>query len=199
MQLPYHLIIERYNMLEAETQAEIATMVRSGFYSRERLIEIFTAEMYAPNDPDPNDVAVSIDANFAKYEKEKREYPATTDCDRLDTAFTRINERGVIAIQNAGYTQSDGYDDVGTVYSEHPDKERILGYCFYHGQDLERAINGGGLYFAFGPVDPAEEQTIGVEVGTIIREELERAGLAVDWDGTFEKRLSIPKLNWQKR
>ena len=185
-------------MLEAKTQAEIAAMVRSGFYNRERLIKIFTEEIYAPDELNLNDVAVSIDTNFAEYEKEKREYPTTTDCDRLDTAFARMNERGVIAVQNAGYTQSDGYEDVGAVYSEHPDKERILGYCFYHGQDLERAINGGSLYFAFGPVDPAEEQTIGVEVGTIIRKELERAGLAVDWDGTFENRLSISKLNWQK-
>ena len=57
-------------------------------------------------------------------------------------------------------------------------------------------LHGSGLYFAFGPIDPAEEQTIGVEVGTIIRKELEHASLAVDWDGTFENRLSIPKLNW---
>lgn len=186
-------------MLEAETQTEIASMVRSGFYDRSRLIEVFTEEMYAPGELDAKDVVSAIDAQFTEYEKEKLSYPAITDCDRLDAAFARMNERGVIAIQNAGYTQSDGHDDVGEVYSQHPDKESFLGYCFYHGQDLERAINGGGLYFAFGPVDPADEQTVGVDVGNIVREELEHAGLAVDWDGTFEKRLRVPKLNWQKR
>ena len=186
-------------MLATETQAEIASMVRSGFYDRERLIEVFTEEMYAPGELDTNDVVSALDAQFAAYEEEKLAYPATTDCDRLDAAFARINERGVIAIQNAGYTQSDGYDDVGETYSQHANKESILGYCFYHGQDLERAINGDGLYFAFGPVDPANEQTIGLNVGNIVREELESAGLPVDWNGTFENRLKVPRLNWQKR
>ena len=186
-------------MLETETQSEIASMVRSGFYDRERLIEVFTEEMYAPGELDTNEVESEIDAQFAQYEKEKLAYPSTTDCDRLDAAFAKMNERGVIAIQNAGYTQSDGYDDVGDVYSQHPDRDSIVGYCFYHGQDLERAINGSGLYFAFGPVDPADEQTVGVDVGNIVRGELENAGLSVDWNGTFEKRLSVPNLNWQKR
>lgn len=186
-------------MLEAETQTEIASMVRSGFYDRERLIEVFTEEMDAPGELNASDVASAIDEQFTAYEQEKLSYPATTDCDRLDVAFAKMNERGVIAIQNAGYTQSDGYDDVGEVYSQRPDKESVLGYCYYHGQDLERAINGDGLCFAFGPVDPADEQTVGVDVGNIVREELENSGLSVDWDGTFEKRLSVPKLSWQKR
>ena len=60
-----------------------------------------------------------------------------------------------------------------------------------------RAISGGGLYFSFGPVDPAEEQTKGLEVGNLVREELERAGLRVEWDGKFESRSKIPKVIWR--
>ncbi|MEL7500793.1 MAG: hypothetical protein AAFN77_24585 [Planctomycetota bacterium] len=134
--------------------SEIASMVRSGFYSRERLLEVFTEEMYAPGELDTNDVVSAIDAQFAEYEKEKLTYPATTDCDRLDTAFAKMNERGVIAIQNAGYTQSDGYDDVGEAYSQQPEKESNLGYCFYHGQDLERAISGDASTLLFGRLIP---------------------------------------------
>lgn len=186
-------------MLEIETQSEIASMVRSGFYNRERLIEVFTEEMYAPGELEPNDVASVIDAQLSKYEQEKLAYPAITDCDRLDAAFEKMNEQRVIAIQNAGYTQSDGYDDVGERYAQHVDKKSILGYCFYHGQDLERAVDGGGLFFAFGPIAPTEEQTIGIEVGNIVRDALEQTGLSVNWNGTFEKRLSVPTLNWQKR
>ncbi|WP_145390911.1 DUF6891 domain-containing protein [Stieleria neptunia] len=186
-------------MLEPETKSEIAAMVRSGFYSRDRLLEIFTEEMYAPNELDPAEVSSELDAQFTQYEEEKQSYPPTTDCDRLDAAFKMMNERGVVAIQNAGYTQSDGFEDVGESYNQHPNKESVLGYCFYHGQDLERAVNGEGLYFAFGPVDPAVEQTVGIEVGNIVRDSLESNGLAVEWDGTFENRLRVPKLNWQKR
>ncbi len=186
-------------MLEAETLTEIASMVRSGFYDRERLIEVFTEEMYAPGELEPNEVASAIDEQFSAYEQEKLSYPTTTDCDRLDAAFAKMNEQRVIAIQNAGYTQSDGYDDVYEIYAQHTDKGSTLGYCYYHGQDLERAVNGGGLFLSFGPISPTDEQTIGIEVGNIVRDALKQAGLSVDWNGTFEQRLSIPKLNWQKR
>ena len=186
-------------MLEPETKLDISSMVRTGFYDRDRLIEVFTEEMYAPGELDSNDVVSTIDSEFVLYEEEKLSYPATTDCDRLDTAFNNINERGVIALQNAGYTQSDGYEDINDALSDHPNSKSIIGYCFYHCQDLERAVNGGGLYFAFGPIDPAKEQTDGLKVGEIVRDELVNAGLLVDWDGTFEKRLSVPNLKWQKR
>ena len=186
-------------MLKPETKAEIASMVRSGFYPRERLYEIFTEEMYAPDELNAAEVSSELDAQFAEYEQEKLTYPTPTDCDRLDDAFRLMNESGVVAIQNAGYTQSDGFEDVSEVYNQHPNKESVLGYCFYHGQDLERAVNGDGLYFAFGPVNPADEQTVGVDVGNVVREALENSGLPVEWDGTFENRLRIPKLKWQKR
>jgi hypothetical protein len=68
----------------------------------------------------------------------------------------------------------------------------------YHGKDLERAVRGGGLYVAFGPVDPGEEETKGPEIGNIVREELERVGFHVDWEGTFAKRMHVPKLLWQR-
>jgi hypothetical protein len=186
-------------MLEPDTLTEIASWVRSGFYDPAELVEMFTEELYAPGELDSEAVQKEILRQFSLYEEEKLTYADTTDCDRLDTAFAEMNERGVIALQNAGYTQSDGFEDVGQLYQEHPHQASVLGYCFYHGQDLERALAGKGLYFAFGPVDPADEQTIGLEVGKIVRESLENAGLSVDWDGTFETRLSVSQLKWQKR
>jgi hypothetical protein len=186
-------------MLEPETNSEIACFVRSGFYERERLKEIFCEEMYAPGELDPDDVAAAIDAEIAKWESEKSTWPHVTDCDRLDSVFDALNDRGIIALQNAGYTQGDGYDDFLDMYDAHPDRASVLGYCFYHGQDLERAVRGEGLNLAFGPVDASHEETLGPKVGDVIREEFERAGFTVDWDGTFSKRIRIPDLVWQKR
>jgi hypothetical protein len=77
-------------MLEEETQAEIACLVRSGYYDRDRLIEVFTEEMYEPGELDGDDVISAIDAQFTQYELEKLSYPAITDCDRLDTAFATV-------------------------------------------------------------------------------------------------------------
>jgi len=186
-------------MIAPEIAEEIAARVRSAFYDKESLMELFCEEMYEPGELDPDDVSAAIDAELSKWEAEQPTWPAVTDCDRLDAAFAAINARGVISLQNAGYTQSDGYDDFLDAYDQHPNQSSVLGYCFYHEQDMERAVLGGGLYFAFGPVDAREEATKGLEVGKIIREELERVGLQVDWDGTFANRMSVPRLLWQRR
>jgi len=55
------------------------------------------------------------------------------------------------------------------------------------------------LFFAFGSCDPNREKTEDPEVGELILQQLTDAGLAVDWDGTFDKRMSIPNFNWQRR
>lgn len=186
-------------MLAPEVVEEISTLVRSGFYDKARLSQIFLEEMYEPGELDDADVSTAIDAATEEWEAEKKQWPAITDCDRIDKAFAAINKRGVIALQNAGDSQSDGYDDFRESYENHSNKSDVIGYCFYHGQDLERAVRGGGLFFAFGPTDSASEETEGVRIGNLVREELERAGLKVDWDGTFAKRMSVPNIVWQKR
>lgn len=190
---------ESRKMLAPEAKEEIGVLVRSGFYDKERLIDIICEEMYEPGELEPNEVSSIIDAETEKLAKEKKGWPAVTDCDRLDAAFNALAKRGVISLHNAGYTQSDGHDDFREAYAQHRNKGSIVGYCFYHGQDVERAVRGGELYLAFGPVDPDREEIEGPKVGKIVCEELERAGLKVDWDGTFAKRMSLPKFVWQKR
>ena len=191
-------------MLEPEVIEEISVLVRAGFYDKQRLMQIFCEEKYAPGELKLDDISAAIESELGKWESEKQTWPAVTDCDRLDSAFAAMKERGLIALQNAGYTQSDGYDDFRVAYEndpngEYPDKSSVQGYCFYHGQDLERAIHGGGLFLAFGPVDPKDEETKGPEIGIIVREEIERVGLKVDWDGTLNKRIHVPDLVWQRR
>lgn len=186
-------------MLGAVVLHEISTLVQSGFYNKDRIMVIFLEEMYAPGELDEAQVASAIDDAMEKWNHEKQQWPAVTDCDRLDKAFEAINRRGIIGLQNAGHTQSDGYDDFRMTLDKHPKKAEVIGYCFYHGQDLSRAVDGGGLYLAFGPTDPAAEEKQGPMVGNIVREELERTGLKVNWDGTFANRMLIPGIVWQKR
>ena len=156
--------------LDPEVLEEISVAVRTGVHDNGRLMAIFREEMYAPGEFDESSVAAAIEAARKEWEQEKEQWPEVTDCDRLDEAFEAINTRGIIAIQNAGYTQSDGYHDFREAYARHPKKSEVLGYCFYHGQDLERAVRGGGLYLAFGPTDPTDELAGGSLVGNVVRE-----------------------------
>lgn len=186
-------------MLSSRTLDIITLLVREGFHRRGRLIEIITTERYPPGQLDTAEVAAEVDAALAEWRAEQATWPSPTDCDRLDAAFEALRGRGLIALQNAGFTQSDGYEDFQDALERHPNPKTILGYCFYHEQDLERAVKGRGLTLAFGPANPQEEKTRGQEAGEIVREELQRAGLAVEWDGTFGARIRVPNLVWRRR
>src|SRR5712672_4250226 len=180
--------------LNPETLREIDGLVRGGFEERARIIEILCEEMYEPGELDEAEVIAAVDAAFTALAQHKMTWPAITDCDKLDRVFAALNTRGIIALQNAGYTQSDGYDDVREIYNPRSDRDKMVGYCFYHGQDLERAVNGEGLYLALGPMDAQNEETAGPRVGAMIVAELERMGFSAQWDGTFNQRIYVPAI-----
>lgn len=159
----------------------IRTWVWSGFYS---ITDIYSM-MEDIMEPDADEQTLR---EFAKSElnaklQEQAAWPPITDCDRLNAAFNALNRKGVIALQNAGYTMSEGYEDVGEALAA-LDRSKIRGYCFYHGQDLARAVGGDGLILAFGDLANTFAGKLGV--GELIKEELERQELKVEWDGNSE-------------
>ena len=184
--------------LPAEVLEQISVLVRARFDEKRRLLEIFGEELYEPGELSSDEVSLAIDEEEHKLAAEEARWPEVTDCDRVGDAFSALHARGVIALENAGYTTSDGYDDFREAYAQVPDRSRVIGYCYYHGQDVERAVRGGGLYIAFGPVDAKKEETEGPRIGGIVKEELERVGLVVEWNGTFGQRIHVP-MRWQRR
>jgi hypothetical protein len=185
--------------LAEDVLEEIAVLVRCGFSTRDDLMTIVSEEMHAPGELSAAEVGAAIDDELRAHAEDQATWPAVTDCDRLAGAFAALATRGIIALENAGMTQSDGHDDFREAHANAADPSSIVGYCFFHGQDLRRAVRGGGLYLAFGPVDPKDEATKGREVGRIVQEELARAGLTVAWDGTFAQRIHLPHFVWRRR
>ena len=185
--------------LSPEVLDEIDGLVRGGFEERDRIIAIFCEEMYEPGELDETEVTVAVDAAIASLDRDKARWPSVTDCDRLDRVFAALNALGIVALQNAGYTQSDGYDDVREAYHRRSDRDKIIGYCFYHGQDLARVVRGEGLNLAFGPMQPENEQVEVPRIGAMIVEELARAGFSTRWNGTFNQRIHVPAIDWKRR
>jgi hypothetical protein len=185
--------------LDPEVLTEIDGFVRGGFESRDRIVEILTEEMHEPGELDADEVQSAVDAAVRTHEREKLSWPDVTDCDRLDAVFAALTDKGIVALQYAGYTQSDGYADVSEAFHGRADRDAVVGYCFYHAQDLDRAVNGDGLYLAFGPMDPKDEEVEGPRVGVLIADELRGAGFEVQWNGTFDQRIFVPKIDWKRR
>jgi hypothetical protein len=172
----------------------IKTWVWSGFYDPSEVDAMIDGIL--EDDANERMLRSAVAPEFAKKAAAEASWPKTTDCDRLDQAFAELNSLGVIALQNAGYEMSDGITDVSEVLHEHG-RKGIKGYCFYHGQDVERAVTGEGLSVAFCDLD--DDRLKKAEIGRLVIDVLQKSGLAVEWNGDPEVRLEITPLDWKRR
>ena len=137
-----------------------------------------------------------IDEEFYRKAQAEKQWPAVTDCDRLDTVFAGLATTGVFTAHNAGFTMQEGRWEVERAIAEQP-AGAYHGFCFYHTQDLHRAVDGTGLYLGFGDLMDDDART--VVVGRQIRQAFEQAGFEVDWDGTADTRINLPAIDWKRR
>jgi hypothetical protein len=176
----------------------IRDLVWSGFYDAEEAYEVFLESMFGPDEIDVLWLRAEIEEEFRRKVAEEETWPETTDCDRLDEAFDELEADGILALHNAGYTQDNGIDDVTQFYHEAGGEDSsIVGYCFYHGQDLERVIERGDLELTFGDIEG--DNARGVDVGRKIEQALRKVGLTVVWDGSVSSRILIRGIKWQRR
>ena len=177
-----------------ELAQEIYIRVWTGDSTPEEIVEILSDDEGFSED-DARWLSAEVACIAAEKQTAEHSWPAVTDCDKLDAAFEALNGMGIIALHRAGADMSDGLHDVG---EEHKRRERgVIGYCFYHDQDVARAILGQGLMLAFGDMQDNEAKSM--EIGRRIVREIERVGFAVDWSGTKEKRIRVANLRWQRR
>lgn len=177
---------------------EIRAVVRGGFFDEEEIVTQFAEERFEPGELDVAEVRAVVARERDELRREQKTWLRPTDCDRLTHAFEALRRAGIVALENAGYTQSDGLDDVVETFATEPPGAPWIGYCFFHGQDLERAVAGGGLFLAFGPKDASKEESEGPAIGRRIVAELERQGLSAQWNGTFAERIHVTPFDWRK-
>jgi hypothetical protein len=182
-----------------EARDAIRFRVWSGYYDQDEVFDIVNDEVYEADGEDEEWLRRAIGREFRRKREAEREWPAITDCDRLDRVFESLRGQGILAQHRCGLTIQDGLDVIDQLYNEAGDKQSsLIGYCFYHLQDMEAAMWGEvGLWLAFGSFPPSHERAI--QVGQLIRKEFERAGFAVEWDGTAESRMLLKGFRWQRR
>lgn len=105
----------------------IKKAVWSGFYGPADVQQII--DDILEDDADEEMLRSAVAPEFVRKSVEELTWPEMTDCDRLDRAFNSLNENGIIALHNAGYTMSDGHEDVGHVLHER-ERRCVRGYCF---------------------------------------------------------------------
>ena len=127
----------------------------------------------------------------------ERNYPATTDFDRLTRAFDDLEDRGVVARHDFTCCQTCGRAEIeDEMDAVRTTGKTVRGYAFYHTQDTERAIDGDGLMLSYGSIEDDDEES--VRVGEMIVGALKRVGLAPEWDGDLNSRI-IVAMDWKRR
>jgi len=190
-------------MLDAEDirsmREQIVVAAWGGFEDEDEVEEWVEAELGA------DDVALGIALKayiareFREHGRREAAWREATTNDAIDRAFDELGHRGVIALQNAGSTLSDGWSDVHETASGLPTPAR--GAVFYHGQDLESGVAGGGLMLAFGAFeeDPVKRDAAGVAIAREVCEVLAAHGVRVKWDGDARSRIEVRPFPWRKR
>ena len=188
---------------EAFIYESIFNQVRMGFLSIDEIKENIIEEIEDNEFDDEISEAWAfekIDEEYQKLLEESKHWKTPTDTEKLIKAFDELADENIIALHNAGYTTSDGEYEVVEVERELQENEVISdGYCFYHEQDLARAIDieNPGLYIAFQNVDNTDD-AVTIEVGKRVAEVLINNDFKIKWDGSARSKIEIPGFRWQK-
>jgi len=184
--------------LKQEITEAITKFTVGGFTEDENILLDDITEMFYEETLDEEWIKTEIDRQYAERRQEQLSWPAQTDFDRLALVFDELNALGIISLHNTGYTRQDGEGDVADLH--HQLKAvgvTTTGYCFYHGQDLERVIQGYNLYLAFGAFESGD--AAGIAIGEKIVSTLEKYGFNYNWNHTLDTRIDVPGIKWLKR
>jgi hypothetical protein len=144
---------------ERTAREYIAQYVRYGFY-RPADVERIVGEDVLGGEVPAKRIRELVKAEVVRQKAEQESWPEVTDCDRLDQAFDALRAEGILAIHNAGMTPSEGIHEMSEQYHAAGGKNSgIVGYCFYHRQDMEYALKYDKLGLAYGDIDRTQQFT----------------------------------------
>lgn len=154
-----------------------------------------------------------IEAAAVRHAEDKAAWAGETDCDRLDHAEAALRDAGVLLWQVSpccdtcsGAELPDRIDEIEARYPGF--RERLDGYAFFIEQNMADMLSDGtqiSVYLAYGwfpPEDARPDQSLyeenALRIGGMVKDQLERLGLEVDWNGSLSKKIGVT-VNWQRR
>lgn len=177
----------------------IASHVREGFESAHDIIENATHYAYETHDREDlqSDIKRITFELVAAHLADQSEWEPSTDCDRLNEAFSALNQQGIVARQNFACCNNCGFSEIWDEVDEAEKQHPVDGYVFYHLQCTDQAIQSGRLLMAYGCVEDDHEAFL--RVANKIVAELCRVGLNASWGGTDCDPIMVDGIVWRRR
>ena len=125
-----------------------------------------------------------------------------------DAIRAALRQQGIVCLPHAGDTPGDGLAAFRQALAAMPEHERarVTGYCFFHGQDLARALSDHLLWLTFGPhpqQKPPQQKACAQQTGRLIAAALENEGLRAEWSCSGSsaggERICVQPFTWQRR
>jgi hypothetical protein len=184
--------------IKDEAIEQIELDVKFGFDTPEEIFDNIDMS-YEEEDIDEGWLKQTIHQRYNQHQKEALHWTKPTDFDKLAQAFDQLIAQKIVCLHNAGYTKQDGEGDcMETIDRLKQQGIKATGFCYYHSQDLARAVDpeSRNLYLGFdSPTQNDEEALI---VAKMIVDALTQNGLQVSWPGTVDQRIQIINLDWKK-
>jgi hypothetical protein len=185
--------------IKDEALEQIEKDVLMGFESAEEMMESI-AEMFEEEDDFDEDwLAETIEARCNEHRDNSFNWSKPTDFDRLDAAFTELIKQYIVCLHKAGNTKQDAIGDCEEAINELDDMGiEAIGYCYYHYQDLERAIDPTSRTLLLGYDSFIDDNKETLMIAKTIVETLKKHNFAITWNGSIQQRIQIDNINWQK-
>lgn len=218
--------ITRIDMNKTLLREIVERHVKEGFAEKVEIVEKAICELVddTPREQLLRTLEQMTDRALAKHHREESRWAYLTDCDRLDRAFAKLEEAGIVARQHFSCCNNCGHKQIMLEVRRKQRTEHCIGYAFFHRGDTERAAKTGILYITFGDVVAGGGGGFGAgvdgvgggsvagdgmsgrcdsyggdAVGRAIVAALEGEGLSVIWNGSYLQRICVNGLNWQRR
>lgn len=176
-----------------EINYEIQTLIKSGFYGEDEILEIIDDE-FIEEDISEDLISKLFLENKETIEEVKED---SDDFTNLKKAFLDLTKEGIISIHNAGYDIEEGIQDSFELFVHlRNNKYSPIGFCFYTFEDIENVLEDNILNIAFGDFEYDEEK--GLEIAKMVASVLEGYGFDIKWNESVDEMIMIKNFDWKK-
>jgi hypothetical protein len=170
--------------LAEEIEYMVDLLTKSGFFSVNEIIEILE-DQFIEEEIDFSDFDISLNDS------------SNNNFSKLENAFIKLSNEGIVAIHNCGYDIEEGVNDAFELQVHLlNNKYNAQGFCFYTFEDVEYAIFDSYLKITFGDFENDEDKAL--EIGRIVSKYLKDEGLNIVWDETVNNQIEINPFMWDK-